>query len=232
LSVGDLLGSTALLVAVVLLAALALQPAWPVTVALALLAAWLPFLYVARARTLRLRAIENRLPDAIDLLGRALRAGHAFQAAIQMVGDEMPGAIGVEFRTLFDEINFGVPLQDALLNLVGRVPSTDLRYFVVAVLIQRESGGNLAELLDNISAIVRARIKLLGQVHALSAEGRLSGIVLGVMPFAMALLIYLINPDFMRTLWVDPVGQRLIGTALVLMALGGLWMRRIIRIHI
>ena len=231
-SVGDLLGLSVLLAAGGLAGALLLHWGWIVAGALAALLASMPGLYVARARARRLAAIDNRLADAIDLMGRALRAGHAFPTAVQMVGEEMPGPIGAEFRVLFDEINFGVSMSDALLNLAGRVPSTDLRYFVVAVLIQRETGGNLAELLDKIAAIVRDRIKLMGQVHALSAEGRLSAWILAAMPFVMAWLIYLVNPEFMRTLWVDPVGQRRIAGSLVLMVLGALWMRRIVRIHI
>jgi tight adherence protein B len=232
LSVGELFGMTAALGLAGLLGALVLHGGWLVGCAAGLALAALPSVYVTRARRLRLQAIEARLPDAIDLMGRALRAGHAFPTSVQMVGEDMPGPIGDEFRILFDEINFGVPTQDALLNLVGRVPSTDLRYFVVAVMIQRETGGNLAELLDNISAIVRARIKLMGQVHALSAEGRLSAWILAVMPFVMTFLINLINPEFMRTLWVDPVGQWLVGASLGLMALGALWMRKVIRIHV
>jgi hypothetical protein len=146
------------------------------------------------------------LPDAIDLMGRALRAGHAFPTALKMVGDEMAEPVGAEFRTLFDETNYGVSMQNALLNLVARVPSTDLQYFVVAVLIQRETGGNLAELLDNISAIVRDRLKLMGQIRTLSAEGRLSAWILGLLPFATAALINLVNPGFMKVLWEDPIG--------------------------
>ncbi len=231
-SVGDLLGLTVVLAVAGLLGALAMHWGWLIGVGLAAMLGSLPSLYVVRKRAMRMSAIENRLADAIDLMGRALRAGHAFPTAVQMVGEEMPGPIGAEFRVLFDEINFGVPMQDALLNLAGRVPSTDLKYFVVAVLIQRETGGNLAELLDKIAAIVRDRIKLLGQVHALSAEGRLSAQILVVMPFVMTYLIFLLNPDFMRTLWIDPVGQKLIVTSLLMMALGAWWMRRIVRIHV
>lgn len=232
LSVGDLLGLMAALFVAGLFGGLLLHLGWLVAVACGLAAGALPSLYVVRARRLRMEAIEARLADAIDLMGRALRAGHAFPTSVQMVGDDMPGPIGDEFRILFDEINFGVPAQDALLNLVGRVPSTDLRYFVVAVMIQRETGGNLAELLDNISAIVRARLKLMGQVHALSAEGRLSAWILALMPFVMTFLIYGINPEFMRTLWVDPAGRPLIGASLAMVVLGTFWMRKVIRIHV
>jgi tight adherence protein B len=232
LSVGDLVGSTLGLGAAGLFAPMLFgRPLWwGIPLALALGA--LPLLYVLRARGKRLAALERQLPDAIDLMGRALRAGHAFPTALKMVGDEMAEPVGSEFRTLFDEINYGVSMQNALLNLVARVPSTDLQYFVVAVLIQRETGGNLAELLDNISAIVRARLKLMGQVRTLSAEGRLSAWILGLLPFATAALINLVNPGFMKVLWEDPIGPNLVAGALTLMAFGVWWMRQIIRIRV
>jgi len=134
----------------------------------------LPLLYILRAKAKRLARIEQQLPEAVDLISRGLRAGHAFPNAVKMVGDEMAEPIAGEFRILFDEVNFGVSMPDALLNLSNRIPSMDLKYLVIAVLIQRETGGNLAELLDNISSIIRARLKLLGTIRVLSAEGRLS----------------------------------------------------------
>lgn len=204
----------------------------PFGIALGGVLAALPTLYIFRARTQRLRRLENQLPDAIDLMGRAMRAGHAFPNALKMVGEEMADPIGSEFRTLFDEINYGVKLEDALLNLLERVPSTDLQYFVVALLIQRETGGNLAELLDNISAIVRARIKLMGEIRTLSAEGKLSAWVLALLPFGTAILINIVNPKFMTVLWTDPAGLKLIYFALFMMAFGIWWMSRIIKIRV
>ena len=192
----------------------------------------LPILYILRARTKRLQRLESQLPDAIDLMGRAMRAGHAFPNALKMVGEEMSDPIGGEFRTLFDEINYGVKLEDALLNLLERVPSTDLQYFVVALLIQRETGGNLAELLDNIAAIVRARIKLMGEIRTLSAEGKLSAWVLSLLPFVAALTINLVSPGFMNGLWEDPFGLKMVYAALFMMAFGIWWMRQIIRIRV
>ncbi|HEU0201091.1 MAG TPA: type II secretion system F family protein [Burkholderiaceae bacterium] len=231
-SVGELVGLTLALAGTGLFAPVLLgRPMWW-GVPLAVVLGALPMLYVLRARAKRLIVTERQLPDAIDLMGRALRAGHAFPTALKMVGDEMAEPIGAEFRTLFDEINYGVSLQDALLNLVSRVPSTDLQYFVIAVLIQRESGGNLAELLDNISSIVRARLKLMGQIRTLSAEGRLSAWILGLLPFCTAALINIVNPGFMKVLWEDPIGPNLIAGALTLMAFGVWWMRKIIRIRV
>ncbi|GAB3628028.1 pilus assembly protein TadB [Pandoraea terrae] len=189
-------------------------------------------LKVARAKASRLKQIEEQLPEATDMLSRSLRAGHSFSTALGIVGDEMPAPIGGEFRVAFDEINFGVPLNDALTGLATRVPINDLRYFVVAVLIQRETGGNLAEILGNISQIIRSRLALLGKVRVLSSEGRLSAWILGVLPLVMALLISVINPDFLRILWTDPAGVKMIGAALVMMTFGVVWMRKIIRIHI
>jgi tight adherence protein B len=202
------------------------------TVFIALAAAALPTFYVYSAKLRRLRTIETQLPDALDLMGRAMRAGHAFASALKMVGDEMPDPIASEFRLTFDEINYGIPLQDALTNLATRVPSTDLRYFVIAVLIQRETGGNLAELLDNISILIRARLKLMGTIRVLSAEGRLSAWILTILPFVLAGVINLINPAFMALLWKDPTGLKMVGAALVLMIVGIFWMWRTIRIRV
>lgn len=192
----------------------------------------LPWLRVAQLRNRRVALFERQIPEALDLMGRALRAGHAFPTAVRMVADEMPEPIARDFRILFDETNFGIPQNEALLRLAERVPVQDLRYFVVAVTIQRESGGNLAELLDNIAAIVRARLKLLGEVRTLSAEGRMSAWVLGLLPFCVALVINIVNPKFLSVLWTDAMGLRLIGGALLMMVFGAWWMRRIIRIRV
>lgn len=192
----------------------------------------LPLLYVLRARGKRLDRFEQQLPDAVDLMARALRAGHAFPNAVKMVGDEMKDPIAREFRFLFEEVNYGIATQDALLNLGSRVPSTDLKYLIIAVLIQRETGGNLAELLDNISGIIRDRLKLLGTIRVLSAEGKMSAWVLGLLPFGTALMVNLVNPGFMSLLWTDPAGHTMIYVMLGLMFFGFLWMRKIIRIRV
>ncbi len=192
----------------------------------------LPLFYVLNAKHKRLTTFEQQLPDALDLMGRALRAGHAFSSALKMVGDEMPEPVAGEFRTTFDELNYGISLQDALQNLATRVPSDDLRYFVIAVLIQRETGGNLTELLDSISALIRARLKLMGLIRVLSAEGRLSAWILGILPFAMGFYMYMVNTKMMSLLWTDPFGIKLVWSMLAIMVIGVYWMRRIIRIHI
>ena len=205
---------------------------WTFAVVLGGALAALPWFWLARLRNQRLRLLERQIPEALDLMGRAMRAGHAFPTAVKMVGDEMAEPIAKEFRVLFDETNFGVPQHEALMRLADRVPIDDLRYFVIAVMIQRESGGNLAELLDNIAAIVRARLKLLGEVRTLSAEGKMSAWVLGLLPFCVAALINIVNPKFLQVLWTDPVGLKMVGAALLMMALGVLWMRKIIRIRV
>ena len=192
----------------------------------------LPLWLLKRRRQRRLTLIEQQLPEALDLMGRAMRAGHAFPTAMKMVGDEMRAPLGLEFRAVFDEVNFGVAMGDALGNLANRVPSTDLRYFVVAVLIQRETGGNLAELLGRISAIVRDRLKLLGEIRVLSAEGRMSAWVLSLMPFAVALMMQVSNPDFLAVLYTDPGGRQMLSSALCMMALGVLVIRKVTHIRV
>lgn len=200
--------------------------------ALGLGLAVLPWWQVARRKQQRCERIERQFPQALDLMSRAMRAGHAFPSAVRMVAEELPDPLGQDFRILFDEMNYGVPVNTALAHLAERVPLPDVSYFVVAVMIQRESGGNLAELLDKISAIVRERLKLLGEIRTLSAEGRLSAIILTALPFGVALVVNLVNPKFMAVLWTDPAGIRMVGTALFMMLMGILWMRQIIRIRV
>jgi len=199
---------------------------------LGLVLAILPWWRVASRRNKRIQRFEFQFPEALDLMGRAMRAGHSFPTAIRMAGEELPEPLGKDFRILSDEMNYGVPLSEALQNMAERVPLTDVRYFVVAVMIQRESGGNLAELLDNISSIIRARLKLMGEIRTLSAEGKLSAYILTALPFCVALLVNLVNPEFMAVLWTDPMGLKIVGGALLLMVFGILWMRKIIRIRV
>jgi tight adherence protein B len=200
--------------------------------AVAGIATILPWLYVQRVRSRRLNKIEQQLPDALDLLTRALRSGHAFSSGLQMLGEEMTEPIAGEFRIVHDEINFGVSLQQALVNLSERIPLTDLRYFVVSVLIQRESGGNLTEVLTNLSRLIRERLKLLSKVRVLSAEGRLSAWILGIMPFALAGLMNATNPAFMAPLWNDPLGASIVKYTLILMAIGIVILIKIVKIRV
>lgn len=200
--------------------------------ALGLALAVAPWWKISSLRGKRVERFERLFPEALDLMSRAMRAGHAFPTAIKMCGDEMAEPMGRDFRILSDEMNYGVPAGEALQRLAERVPIPDVGYFVVAVLIQRETGGNLAEVLDNISSIVRQRLKLLGEIRTLSAEGKLSAIILTALPFGVALVVNIVNPKFMAVLWTDPAGLKMVGVSLFMMVVGILWMRRIIRIRV
>src|SRR5450830_21024 len=227
-----LLASLALGLGGLLVAGLLLHQPPLLAAGAALMLTALPWLYVRRRRAQRMRRMEQQLPDALDLLGRSLRAGHAFGAGLQMIGQEMADPIASEFRFVHDEMNFGVSLEQALTNLSVRVPITDLRYFVVAVLIQRESGGNLTEVLAKLSQLIRQRLKLFWRIRILSAEGRLSAWVLGLMPFVLAAVMNLFNPAFMSPLWTDPIGISILRTMLMMMATGVFLLRKITRIRV
>lgn len=192
----------------------------------------LPWCYVQWQRRKRLRKMETQLPEALDLIGRALRAGHALPSALKMAGEEMSEPVAAEFRTMHDEINFGVSMQQALGNLGERVPITDMRYFVVALLIQREAGGNLTEVLDNLSKLIRNRLKFHARVRVLTTEGRMSAWVLGVLPFALAGLLNIANPEFISVLWTDPAGIKITNVVLTMMAIGALWLYKLVRIRV
>jgi len=231
-SVAQFLGFSLLMLALgLLLPALAGMPLLPAIGALVLAGA-LPWMLLMRARRARINKLEEQLPEAADFLGRALRAGHSFANVMQMVGDEMPQPIAGEFKFAYEEINYGVPMNEALHNLALRVPLTDLRYLVIAVLIQRESGGNLAEVFSSISRLIRARLKLLSQVRVMSAEGRMSAWILGLLPLGVLVLMTMTNPAYVRVLWTDPLGVRLMWYAAAVAAFGVLWMRKLIRIRI
>lgn len=232
LTVAGFLGLTLLLTMVGFLLALLLGMPALIVIVIGAAAGMLPLLYVTRAKYKRLLLIEQQLPDSLDLMARAMLAGHAFTSGLKMVGEETSDPVAGEFSIVFDEINYGISVQDALVNLATRVPSTDLRYFVISVLIQRETGGNLAELLSNISALIRARLKLMGAVRVLSAEGRLSALILTILPFALAGVIFLINSEFLSVLWTDPVGPKIVAGALMIMIFGIFWMWRVIKIRV
>lgn len=231
-SVGRFLMVT-LLVALFATAALApFQPPWFASVPIVACAASLPLLYTLRQRSKRLAKLEIQLPEAADLLGRALRAGHSLPSALDMAGQELPAPIGKELALVFGEVNYGIPIADALAGLTDRVPLEDLRYLVIAILIQRESGGNLAEILDNVGSLIRKRLQLMDKIRVLSAEGRLGGWILTLLPAIVAGIVYQINPDLMATLWTDPAGLRMLWYAIAMTCVGILWMRRIVRIHV
>jgi len=194
-------------------------------------AGMLPYAFVARARTKRMLKFEEYFPEAIDLIARALRAGHALPTGLSMVAEELPNPVGPEFRTVYDQQNFGIPLPDALRGFAARVPVLDARFFVTAVLTQREAGGNLAEVLDNLSAVIRERFKVKRQVRVISAHGRITGWVLAGLPPCLALAFFVVSPNHMQTLINDPLGVKMLIGAVVLQVLGTLVIRKIVTIE-
>ena len=191
-----------------------------------------PLLYVLYKRSEKFAAFEAKLPEALDLMVRALRAGHGLMAAIEMVAKELPDPIGGEFRKCFEEQNFGLEFREAMLNLAERVPTHDIRLFVTAVLIQKESGGNLAEILEKVAYVMRERFRLRRQVRVHTAQGRLTGWILGTLPVVVGVALYIIDPAHMSKLWQHPLGLKLMYAATAMTLLGGLIIRKIIRIRI
>lgn len=200
-------------------------------IVLAVLGAMVPFFYVSHRRTVRLRAFEEQFPEAIDLISRALRAGHALTTGLGMVSDEIPAPVGPEFKRLYEQQNFGMSLPDAMRQMAQRVPVLDARFFVTAVLTQRESGGNLSEVLDNLASVMRERFKLKRQIRVISAHGRISGWILSCLPPVLAGVLFLLSPDFMRILWEDPMGLRLVMVAVMLQLIGTFAISRLVKIE-
>jgi len=192
----------------------------------------LPFLWLLNKRRARLSAFATQLPDALELVARALRAGHALGAGMHVVAEEMPSPIADEFGRVYEEQNLGIALEDAMRGMCDRVPNMDLRFFVTAVAIQRQTGGDLAEILDKIGYVVRERYKILGQVKALTAEGRLSGVVLIGLPFFLLVVMMHINYKYVQVLWTHPTGVKMSIFGIVLMILGALIIKKIIDIKV
>jgi len=192
----------------------------------------LPFAFLNMKRNRRLSAFEEAFPEALDLIARALKAGHAFVTGLKMVADEMPEPIGPEFRKTFEEQNFGLPLKDALENLTLRIPGLDVRFFATAVLIQRETGGNLSEILENLAHVVRERFKILRQVRVYTAHGRMTGYVLLALPAVLCVALYFINPDHMNLLFRESMGQMLLMVTLIMQSIGYFWIRQVVKIEV
>jgi tight adherence protein B len=198
----------------------------------ALLGFFLPYAYASHQRSKRFAKFEEKFPEAIDTLARAVRAGHAFTTALEMIANEVSEPVAGEFRQLYEEQKFGLPVRDALLNLADRIPLVDVKFFVTAVMLQRETGGNLAEILDNLSYVIRERFKILRQVRVHTAQGRLTMVLLMGLPPTIVAIMQVINPGFIHPLFADPLGHALIVGGITLQTLGYFVIRRIIRIQV
>jgi tight adherence protein B len=194
------------------------------------IAAFIPFIYVKQMKNRRLRKFEEQFPEAIDLIGRALRAGHAFTTGLVMVAEEIPKPVGEEFKLLYDRQNFGMPVPEAMKQFAERIPLIDARFFVTAVLTQRETGGNLGEVLDNLASVIRDRFRVKRQVRVLTAHGRITGWILAGMPPALATAMLVIAPNHMKMLISDPLGIQMIVGALTLQVIGTLIIRKLVDI--
>ncbi|MGH7578682.1 MAG: type II secretion system F family protein [Gemmatimonadales bacterium] len=213
-------------------ATLGLTRLWPAAVLAAGAGAILPYVVVRRRQNKRLYAFEEMLPEAIDLLSRAIRAGHPLTAGLKMVADETKEPISGEFRRTHEENRFGLPFEDALLAMADRVSIIDVRILTTAILIQREVGGNLAEVLDNLANVIRVRFTIRRQLRVYTAQGRFSGYVLAALPIAVGAAIYSLNPSYITLLFTDPLGKLLVLMAVVFQIIGFLWIRKIVNIEI
>ena len=230
-TVGALVMVSLLLGSVGYLLVKALTPSTLMALGTAPLFASVPFMFVRWKRTRRLGKFEAQFPEAIELMARALRAGHTFATGIQMVADEIPAPVGTEFKLLYDRQNFGMPLGDALRGMAERVPILDARFFTTAVLTQRETGGNLSEILDNLAAVIRERFKVKRQVRAVTAHGRMTGWILAALPVALGLILSLLSPEQMKTLISDPLGIKMVAVGGTLQVLGSLIIRKLVNIR-
>jgi tight adherence protein B len=206
------------------------QQAGAVLAGLALLC--VPAGVVAFKRNKRLKAFESQFADSLDLLGRAVRAGHAFTTGLEMISKEAPEPVAGEFRKTFEEQNFGLPLRESLLNLAERVPLVDVRFFVTALLIQKETGGNLAEILDNLARLIRDRFRIYREVGVKTAQGRLTAMILVALPFAVVVMLEILNPSYIGILFHDPVGPMILGGAAIMQIVGSMILWKIVHIEV
>ena len=199
---------------------------------LGILLALVPFAWLLHKRASRLKTFASQLPEALELVARALRAGHSLAAGLHVVAEEMPAPISDEFNRVYEEQNLGIPIEEALKNMCDRVPNLDLRFFVTSVCIQRMTGGDLAEILDKIGYVIRERFRILGQVKALTAEGRLSGVILIALPFVLFLIMLHIKYDYVEKLWTHPLGIKMSLASLFMQFVGALVIRKIVNIKV
>ncbi len=201
-------------------------------VIITLLLAGTPFFYLCLQKKKRIEKFQRQLPDGLGLIARSLKAGHAFPSSMKMAADEFDDPLGPEFGETLNEINFGVNVPDALKNLTERINCPDLKFFVISVILQRETGGNLAEIIENLAYIIRERFKLYGKIRTLAAEGKISAIILGSLPFFIMVALHLTSPAYIRVLFSDPAGKIIIGIAAFMMVIGILVMKKIVNIKV
>lgn len=199
---------------------------------LAVTLGFLPIAYVFWRRKRRMKAFAAQLPDAMEMLARALRAGQSLPAGFHAVSQEMAPPLGPEFGRVFEEQNLGISIEDSLEDMTERVPNVDLRFFATSVILQRQTGGDLAEILDKIGYLIRERFQIWGQVQALTGEGRLSGIILMALPILLFVAIYQLNPDYVKILFTHPMGKKMLVGAIVMQVLGALVIRKIVNIKV
>jgi len=231
-TIGFYLLLTALLGALGTTLALIYRQGFALGLVYSLIGAALPYLFLTVRKGQRMEKFQRQFPETLELLARAMRAGHSFASAIRMVGEEFGDPVGPEFARVVEEINFGVPAQEALSNITRRVESQDLKFFVVAVIVQRETGGNLAEIVEKIGTLIRQRFVLQGKIKALSAEGKLSAVVLVLLPVFLALYFFITQREYLMTLFTDPIGRYMVAGAAVMMAFGILVMHRMVQIKV
>ena len=204
-------------------------PLYPVC---ALMGGVLPLFWLMQRRKSRFKRFAKQLPDALELVARALRSGHSLSSGLHLVVTEMPAPISTQFAHAYEEQNLGIPIETALKNMLKRMPNMDLQFFVTAVAIQKQAGGDMAEILDKISYIIRERFIILGQVQALTGEGRISGIVLMMLPVALFMAVYYLNPDYVMLLFTEELGRKMIAVAIMLQILGAVVINKIVAIKV
>ena len=222
-------GGCALLGAAAGALALAPVPLWPV---FALMTGIMPLIWLRMRRKRRFARFGAQLPDALSLLGRALRSGNSLNAGLNMVVEEMPEPIGTEFQIAYEEQNLGIPIEQALKNMMSRIPNLDLKFFVTAVAIQRQTGGDLAEIIDKICEVIRERFKILGMVQALTGEGRLSGAVLMALPIVIFIAVYFLNEEYVMLLFTNELGKKMVTMGIIMQILGAICIKKIIDIKV
>ena len=202
------------------------------TVLIGLVLMFIPYVYLVNRKNKRIVKFQTQLHEGLDLIARALKAGHSFTSAMKLAADEFGDPLGTEFQETLDEINFGVSVQEALKGLTERIDCSEVKYFVIAVIIQRETGGNLAELIESLAHIIRERFKFEGKVRILTAEGKLSAVILVALPILIGVWLQISNPDFLGPLWTDPIGHIMLGGAAILLVIGMFVMKQMVKIEV